>query len=215
MNDDPVQQVGRWLGWSAVGLLLTALTGISLISMGLFDPPQVGTKERVIPLNQTITTNEGHLEWLDEPPLGETFTVQLAAAYTIGEQDSGYGLALGSPDDYLVVAVSPAGYVMVSSERLAVRNGQLAGGSENLKPETWDLKLKTLPLPWQLWPHVRRGEQVNLLRVTMQGADVAIRINGELLWQGPWAGRGRALALYLTSYNQPVTITFQELRIWE
>ena len=208
MEDEQIQQVGRWLGWSAVLLLLVAVGGISLISMGVFDPPTVGGVEISIPLSRELTTPAEQVEWLDAAATQESFSIGLAATYTHGEQDSGYGLAFGSPEDYLVIAISPVGYVtvfQVSSFEFQV--------SSSDPPISQSPTPHSPLLPWQPWPHIRQGEQRNEFLLEMVGEQMTIRLNGELLWQGTWRGRGRTPALYITTYNQPVTITFHELTI--
>ena len=214
MNDEQqVQQVGRWLGWSAVLLLGLAVLGISLISMGVFDPPLAGEKESVIPLDRELTTTTEQVEWLDVAVAGDEVTMWLAAAYTSGEQDSSYGLALGSPENYLVVAVSPAGYVtvfQVNSEQLPVTSYQLPVTSY----QSLNLSVSPSPLlPWQPWPHVWRGQQSNEFLLEIVGDDVTARVNREWLWQGKWEGRGRNPALYLATHNQPVTATFEQMTV--
>lgn len=202
-NEQQMQQVGKWLGWSAVLLLILAVLGISLISMGVFDPPLAGEEESVVPLHRELTTATEQVEWLDVAVEGEAVTVWLAAAYTSGEQDSSYGLALGSPDDYLVVAVSPAGYVsvfQVSREQSEVSNSSFTMHHSSL-------------LPWQPWPHIWRGTQSNEILLEIMGEDVTARVNREWLWQGKWAGRGRGPGLYLATHHQPTTATFYELTI--
>jgi len=214
MEDEQVQQVGRWLGWSAVLLLLVAVGGISLISMGVFDPLTVGSEETSIPLNRQLTTSAEQVEWLDAAAAQDSFSVRLVAAYNTGEQDSGYGLAFGSPEDYLVVAISPVGYVtvfQVSSFEFKVSSSE----PPISQSPTLHSPLSTLHslIPWQPWPHIRPGEQSNEFLLEMVGEQVTIRLNGEWLWQGTWRGRGRTPALYLTTYNQSVTITFHELTL--
>ena len=65
MNEQQIQQVGQWLGWSAVLLLVLAVLSISLISMGVFDPPLAGDAESVMPLGRELTTATEQVEWLD------------------------------------------------------------------------------------------------------------------------------------------------------
>ncbi|MBK9053548.1 MAG: hypothetical protein IPL78_22405 [Chloroflexi bacterium] len=141
-EEQQVQRVGRWLGWSAVLLLVVAVGGITLISMGVFDPPTVGEVETVFPLDRELTTQTEQVEWLDAAATQEAFTVKLAAAYTHGDQDSGYGLAFGSPEDYLVVAISPVGYAtvfQVSSSEFRVPSSEL--------PISQSLSLSSSPSP--------------------------------------------------------------------
>ena len=63
-------------------LLLLVVLGISLISMGVFDPPLAGDAESVMPLGRELTTATEQVEWLDVAVEGEAVTVWLAAAYT-------------------------------------------------------------------------------------------------------------------------------------
>src|SRR5690606_4551293 len=98
-------------------------------------PPAVGGEEGVFPLNREIATEAEQIEWLDIAPESELFSVRLAAAYHSGDQDSGYGLALGSPDAYLVAAISPGGYVTLfegSSQPSAGSSEQSADGHDPL-----------------------------------------------------------------------------------
>lgn len=202
MEEAQVKQVGYWLGWSAVLLLLLAVGGISLISMGVFDPPVVGDEETVLALSRELTTHNTQIEWLDITPGSEAFSVRLAAAYQSGDQDSGYGLALGSPDAFLVVAVSPGGYVTV-----------FEGSNQPLVNSDDTFTIHNPHLPWQPWPHIWHGTDSNEFLLEVTEAQLAVRVNRELLWQGEGQGRGRDIGLYLTTYNQPVTITFQELTV--
>ncbi len=197
MDNKQTELVGRALAWSALVLLLAAVAGISFISMGLFDPPVVGATETKVALDRVLTTDGEQVEWLEVAPSSDLFTVRLAAAYTQGERDSGYGLALGTADDYMTVAVSPVGYVTMFA-----RNG-----SPIRLPASASI------LSWQPWPHVWVGEKSNEFWLEAKGEQLSVRLNRELLWQGTWAGRGRGVGLYLVTYNQPVTITFQSLTI--
>lgn len=216
MEEAQVKQVGYWLGWSAVLLLLLAVGGISLISMGVFDPPVVGDEETVLALSRELTTHNTQIEWLDITPGSEAFSVRLAAAYQSGDQDSGYGLALGSPDGYLVAAISPGGYVTIfegSNAQLAVSNQQSADSNEPFTIHHSQFIIHNSLLPWQPWPHIWHGTDSNEFLLEATETQFTVRVNRELLWQGEWQGRGRDIGLYLTTYNQPVTIVFQELTV--
>ena len=178
------------LGWAAVGLLLLVMGLIGLISAGVFDPPLVAESGEVVVLNRPIATTNRTIDWLDQPITTPT-TIRLTANHTDGELDSGYGLAVGTPDDYLVVAVSPLGYVMVAAVTAT------------------DVTSHVL---WQTWPHVATDSATNELQLDITDAEVTARVNREWLWSGAWAG-GDEVGLYVETFNRPVTIQFQQLEL--
>jgi len=93
---------------------------------------------------------------------GDDFTLELEAA-VLSPSDSGfygYGLVYRAQDSahYYAFGVGSDGYYGVL---------QVAGGEE------------TSLVDWQQFPHVRRGRQVNRLRVTCAGATCRFYINDE------------------------------------
>lgn len=199
MNSDHTQSVPPWtwrvLGPAAVGLLLLAVAGISLISAGLFDPRPLG------PLQQTLTPGvvqiEGEkqaLTWLARPAPPRPFSARLIAAHQDGESDIGYGLQIGSDEGAFAVAVSPLGLVSVWQQ----------GADGRVVTQ----------MPWQPWPHVRRGAEPNEIQIDVDGRSVTVRLNRERLWQGELTPQPDALGLYAESFGRAATVDFRELALF-
>lgn len=186
----------RVLGLAAVGLLLGAMAGIGLISAGVFDPRPVGRLQmQVTPGERTAPAGEMLLTWQQIEVREGSFSVRLSGAYTGGERDMGYGLALGNDRQYLVIAVSPLGYV-------SVWETDAAGQKQHV--------------PWQTWPHARGGRETNEIQVDYFDGDVAVRLNRELLWQGVWGVQERGVGLYTESFGGPGRVLFSDLALyWE
>lgn len=194
-NEQPLPpRVWRLLGIAAVGLLLTAVAGIALISAGVFDPKPFGSlQQQSTPGERTLSAGESRLQWLDEPMPQRPFSVRLTGAHVAGERDVGYGLALGGPQTRLVVAVSPLGYVAVWQEEAGQRLEHM---------------------PWQTWPHVRGGGEPNEIHLDVQQGQISARLNRELLWQGVWQAPGGNVGLYLESFGAGARVEFSELTLF-
>lgn len=189
----------RWIGRAAVLLLLTALLGIGLISAGVFDPKPLGDAVISLPVESlTVESGGNRLHWLDTPLPPPPYSLQLTAAPTSGEQDIGYGLALGDEANYVVAAVSPLGYITLSSCSLTIDDCQLT--IDNFSP-----------LPWQTWPHVR--PDVNEIWLDVDGDELTVRVNREFLWQGEIQLDGR-IGLWLESYGGAAAVHFQKLDLF-
>lgn len=189
----PPPDVWRGLGLAAVLLLVGAIAAIGLISAGVFDPQPTGevTSRRTLSA-QKIGAGKTRLTWLSEAETGDTYTytVRLTATWAEGEQDVGYGVAVGTEEDYLIAAVSPLGYAAVWVER---------GGQ------------RETAFPWQPWPHVHRGAEANEVQVKVTGDHVSVRVNHELLWEGERAVQGTAAGLFAQSFAEETIIDFREL----
>jgi hypothetical protein len=183
---------------AALGLLTLLL--VAVIATGAFDPQPAGPQTLDLSLGETvIATQDEQLVWLEAieaTAAQQATTWQLTAAFTGGNPDMGYGLALGDAGRALVVAASPLGYAVIW-ERDAAGN-----------------TLAT-HLPWQTWPHVRTGQSVNELWVDVVPGDetdqVAVRLNRELLWQGTVAPLGGSAGLWAVSFGDESAVTFQRL----
>lgn len=120
----------------------------------------------------------------------------MTAAWQEGELDTGYGLAIGDEEDFIVIAVSPLGYVTISN-----------GSWENGQP-----KLSNPIVPWRTWPHVRLEQERNEIWVDIQERKItSVRINRELLWQGEVAAKGQQVGLWTQSFGGSTEIDFQLL----
>jgi hypothetical protein len=206
----------RVLGVAAVGLLLTAVLGIGLISAEVFDPKPFGQlQEEVTPGERALAAGKRQLDWLDMALPPEPFSLRLTAAHAGGERDIGYGIALGGAEANVVVAVSPLGYVAIWE--------QVDGES-------------VVQMPWQTWPHVHRdgghvpgtsevpgasssqmrGEgEPNELQLDVSEGQLSVRINRELLWEGEWRESASGVGLYLESFGEATRVDFRQLELFD
>lgn len=184
----------RLLRGTAVALAVLALLGVAVIEQGMFDPPLPGTVLGQTTLEaQTLLPHEQHLTWLAQrllPP--DTLRLSVGAQ---GAENVLAGLVLGDEAAFLVVAVSPLGYVTI---------WQKVG---NLEP--------TMLLPLQTWPHVHIGAGLNEIQVENEGnGRFTVRINREWLWQGE-ANVGPGVGLMAENRGEgTAVIHFQQLQ-WQ
>ena len=172
------------------GLLATAVLLIILIGSGVFDPKPVGELQKTLPATTLAVDQPGQaIKWLDTPLPDGDFSVRGTAVFQSGNLDSGVGLALGDADDALVVAVSPLGYVLVQ-------------------------QADEVLLPWQPWPHVQLDDALNEIWIDVRGREVAVRLNRELLWQGPVNFASRRLGLFAEGFGETAVYTFPAIEIY-
>lgn len=178
---------GRVAGWLGVLLLAVLVGGVVLISAGVFDPPLNGTAWRQRPLPssaQTIPAGGQLFTLLDEPLPPTNYSLRLTAVHQSGDPDVGYGLVVGDEARSLAVLVSPLGYVTVRLGETAV-------------------------VPWQPWPHVRRGAEPNEIWLNVGGVEgdgrASVRLNRELLWSGEVGELAGQLWLAGESYGKGET----------
>jgi hypothetical protein len=166
----------RALSWL---LLLAFLLGVLVIGAGWLDPKPNGAwaGERPFPA-QTIPPGSRQTIPLAESFPESNYSLRLTAVHQSGEPDAAYGLALG--DGAARVLLSPLGYALVEVGETAV-------------------------LPWQPWPHVGSGDAANELWLDVGGVAgngrLAIRVNRELLWQGPIGDQTGLVSLLLEGYG--------------
>jgi len=88
------------------------------------------------------------------------YVVEVRAAPQGGPDDASYGLVVRyrDPNEFVVLLIGADGYIAV---------GQMSGG-------TWRWRV-----PWQQWPHIRRGLSENLLRAECQADRCRFYVNGE------------------------------------
>ncbi len=203
----PIDQKNDAIRWPALLLIgLVAIIGaiILLIVAGTWDPRPAGNLVASIAPGTRTTSDRGAVEWLADPALSpapaKMATLQMEAAFSGGELDSGYGLAYGDRNSALVVAVSPLGYAAVWE--------QGAPGEPELSH-----------LPWQPWPHVQTAGTSNEIWLDLIPAgsrtDVTVRVNREILWQGSIPTPGEAQAgLWLGSEEEATTVDFQTVSLF-
>jgi len=122
------------------------------------------------------------------------YTLRLTAQHTEGESDIGFGLVTGNADHYLVVAMSPLGYVSIWEET----------GEDQITH-----------LPWQTWPHVRPGAAENEIWLDNDGQQVTVRLNRESLWTGRVDDGENQVGLYGQSFGAPAGVDYSNLTIWQ
>ncbi len=70
-------------------------------------------------------------------------------------------------------------------------------------------------VPWQQFPHIRRGDQENRLRVTCAGRSCDFRINDEFaatVEDGTWLSG--EVGLWARGFDEPVAVEFSGARLW-
>ena len=186
---------GRAVRFAALGLGLAVALLILLIAAGAFDPRPHGPLAGSARPGPLARDGRGETTLPQPAPFAAppaAYSVRLTAAFVAGEQDSGYGLALGE-EGALTVAVSPLG-------EAAVWTTAAPGATPRYL------------VPWQPWPHVRPGAAGNEIWLDVAGnQQVTVWINRERLWQGPAGALAPAAALWLASFGGPVTVDFQTL----
>ena len=122
--------------------------------------------------------------------------VEVRAAPQSGPDDAGYGLVVRyrDPDEFVALLIGADGYIAV---------GQMYAG-------TWRWRV-----PWQQWPHIRRGLSENLLRAECQAERCRFYVNDEFAFvidAVPAQGR------FGPAVNSPEAVTFAaafwDWRVW-
>jgi hypothetical protein len=207
-SDDEVPSgTWRFLGCAAVTLLFVAIGGIGLISAGTFDPKINGElQSRLTLFRQDVPAQSHTLRWLDLAAPDQDYTVRMRARFSEGEADIGYGLTLGAGEGYVLVALSPLGYLTVRDQGDAnAANSSVSSQGDSERPN----------LPWQTWPHVRTGEQSNEIWINVNNGTISeVRINGEMLHMQDLPLEGTGIGLWAESYGGPASIEFLELELF-
>jgi hypothetical protein len=206
-NNDVPPATWRWLGCAAVILLVAAIGGISLISAGAFDPDINGTLRNTFELaSKDVPAHSSALQRLDVATPKSDYSLRLRARHSDGETNVGYGLAIGNDDGFVLVALSPLGYLTVLDVSDA---NELESVTVSRQPSD------ERNLPWQTWPHIRSGQQSNEIWIDVnEGAITGIRINRELLQTQDFAVDGDQIAIWTESFGEAATIEFQELELF-
>jgi hypothetical protein len=190
----------RVLRGGFVLLVGAAAVIVLLILSGMNDPKPVGALVVERPLFPQIVALEApQLTWLEEPIPEENYSVRLTAAQEAGNSgrgmDVGYGLALGSDEAHLAVAVSPLGYLSVWQTK----------GQET-----------DVILPWQTWPHVRRDLAPNEIWLDVDDSgQLTIRINRELLWAGEIEPPAGQIGVVAESFGETAVVDFLKLELFK
>jgi len=157
-------------------------------------PPSPPAAQQAGPLSLQVT--QPHTQTLLLlGDVGETFAFEATAIPLQSSRRSGYGLAFGCRADRCTVfAVDTDGYIAVL---------QLDGGQE------------TPLVDWQLFPHIRRGQAANRLRLACADASCHGWINDEYAVTFVWPEGGGELGLWgCRLEGVQVDFAFQDLKIW-
>jgi hypothetical protein len=191
----PEKRSWRWLNWSILLVFGGAVALIGLISAGVFDPKPIGILVETLPLGHVeLDAGQGQLTWLELSAPNADHSLRLEAELSEGEVDSVYGLVIGDESEYLVVAVSPVGYVAILVNS--------------------DLEDRPI-IPWRTWPHVVDGNGANELWLDIEGDMLtAVRTNRELLWQGSQSVPGPGIGLWAETFGGQARIHFNSLELF-
>jgi hypothetical protein len=113
-------------------------------------------------------------------------------ARVVGSGASAAGLIVNAPDEHtgLAFMISRDGYFEVSE----VRAGQWLDRSG-----------------WREWPHVRRGDQPNVLRADCDRAGCTFFVNDEWTWRASNRSAGGSIGLITRGAG---AATFDQVRVW-
>lgn len=197
----PDRGAARLIGLFVVLVFAITVGGIALISTGMFDPKPLGSLKDRFPLEpEQVDAGKLALTWLDQPRLESSFSLRLTGAYQAGEQDLGYGLAIGQADSAVLIGVSPLGYLTIFRTEL---------------PYDADAANESI-LPWQTWPHIKGGNQPNEIWVDVQDGNImSIRINRELLTSEVIPVGGDQVGVWAQSFGETAMVEFPLLEHFE
>ena len=203
MSARAASQLPPWLWRLGVGLLALTLLGGALLvlalNLGLHSPrpTRPPDREAVDPASLEAAPDATRVELL--APAEADFTLEIDARPRAVPEGgyNGYGLIYRAQDaaHYYAFAVGSDGYYAV----LRVVDG-----------------LERPLVDWQQFPHIRRGQQPNQLRVACAGAICRFYINDEYaatVEDGMWL-EGK-VGLWARSYgSDPIAVAFERARMW-
>lgn len=220
MRDDEVQRsrVSTWLWWSILGLLASVLiVGLGLaasLALGwrsptprrapdwtgselVWRPYGVGFAAPAADGFQIHLPQSYQRAWAIADQPAADFDVELDIRSLIASEDVGYGLLYRyqNQDNYYLFAIGGDGYYTIA----IVQDGELT------------------PLrSWQQWPHIRRGNASNRLRVRCQGTLCRFHINGEFTAQiEDSTFLAGSLGLWVQSFSDAAAdVVFEQVRLW-
>ncbi|MDY7076096.1 MAG: hypothetical protein SXV54_04135 [Chloroflexota bacterium] len=150
-----------------------------------------------LPLRLEANSNDTVVALLGHP--GSDFTLEIEATPVSGPGSSfdGYGLVYRAqnPAHYYVFAAGSDGYYAVL---------RIAEGEE------------TTLVEWQQFPHVRRGQQANRLRVACAGGICHFYINDEYaatVEDDTWLAGD--VGLWVRGFGESITVQFADVHVWE
>lgn len=210
--------VPLWLWWSIVSLLIIVLAvGFGLaaaLALGWRSPTPRRTPDwedadiQWTPYGEGLNTSSGaayslrlsqpeQRGWAVGDPWASDFDLELDARSSAPDENVDYGLLYRyqDPENYYRFGIGNDGYYYIG----IVRDGKA-----------------TAVRTWQQWPHVRRGDQTNRLRVRCKGPTCRFYINGEFTAEiTDGAFREGKIGVWAESYSdQPLDVTWFGIRLW-
>lgn len=192
------QAVIGWIIPSAI--CLVALVLIAALALGWNDPRPPGPADwahPTLPQSLKAAPYSTSLTLMDRP--SGDFALEVVAQPVAAPASGYYGYGLvyraQDPGRYYVFAVGGDGYYALL---------RVEGDEE------------TSLVPWQQFPHIRRGLEFNRLRVTCGGAVCELAINDEwaaTIEEPMWLSGDIGLAVM--GYDGPVTVEFTSARLWQ
>jgi hypothetical protein len=202
MTSDGSHVSPRWLWNAGLGLMALVLAGglalVVALALGWNNPRPTRPPDWQapgLPLRLEAVSDRAAVALLGHP--GTDFTLEGEAIPISGPEFNGYGLAYRAQDEvhYYAFAVGSDGYYAVL---------RVAGGEE------------TVLVEWQQFPHVRRGEQANRLRVTCGGPTCRFYVNDEYattVEDDAWLAGD--VGLWVRSFgDETVAVEFRDLHVW-
>ncbi len=132
---------------------------------------------------------------VSERPLAD-FALEARAAPLSGPDDTGYGLMVRyrGLDDFAALLIGPDGYIAV---------GQMSGGE-------WRWRV-----PWQPWPHIKRGSTENLLRAQCRADRCRFYVNDEFAFEVSGVpGEGQIGFAVWNPGGSNVSAAFRQWQAW-
>ncbi len=209
-------RVSRFAWRTAVFALCATIGATILIALAILAQPDV---RRAAPLwadefdtltgGWEINLHEGetsggvlalHPPRLDAPALGlhtlltDDFVAETRARVGAGPTDNGYGIVVGDAHGLTAFLVSGDGYFGVMRHQ----NGN------------W-VSIR----PWRQWPHVRRDDAPNALRLECHSETCAFYVNDEIATQVEVADRRDVIGLAVWRYTDgSLKVEFEYLKVW-
>jgi hypothetical protein len=180
-------------------MVVLVLALIGALALGWNDPRPgrpADWSDPTLPRRLGAMPDGATVSLLDHPAGG--FTLEVLARPVSAPEPGfyGYGVVYRAQDSsrYYAFAVGGDGYYAVL---------RVDEGGENAL------------VPWQQFPHIRRGEQVNRLRVSCAGASCDFAINDEYaatVEDDTWLSGD--VGLWTRAFDADVAVRFLEARLW-
>ena len=215
------EKVSRRIWRGSVVILAITVAAIGLAVIGIFAQPDA---RRAQPIWQNgFDIVDGALDgWLIDPPgsasiaegrlrlrsplsdspaqathplaVGD-FIAQTQASAGGVSTDDGYGLVVGSQDESTAFLISSDGYFGVMRK--------VDGAWVEAQP-------------WKLWPHVRRGQAVNMLRLECRGDACTFYVNDEITATLNVRRSREVIGLIAWNFSLGLrTVEFESIQIWD